>query len=71
VNTVGYFVLGSSVALAKADEGVLDAGIDELADLNQRLSEILRRMQTGMIQNYLLAMALGILLIAGFYMIFQ
>jgi NADH-quinone oxidoreductase subunit L len=71
VNTVGYFVLGSSVALAKADEGIVDAGIDELADLNQRLSEILRRMQTGMIQNYLLAMALGILLIAGFYMIFQ
>jgi len=42
-----------------------------LADLNQGLSEILRRVQTGLAQNYLLAGALGILLIAGFFVIFQ
>jgi NADH-quinone oxidoreductase subunit L len=50
---------------------VVDAAVDGLADLNQRLSEILRRVQTGMIQNYLLAMALGIVLIAGFFVILQ
>ena len=71
VNGIGDFVLGWSAISSKIDVDVVDAAVDGLADLNQRLSEILRRVQTGLIQNYLLAMALGILLIAGFFTIFQ
>jgi NADH:ubiquinone oxidoreductase subunit 5 (subunit L)/multisubunit Na+/H+ antiporter MnhA subunit len=71
VNGIGDFVLGWSAISSKVDVDVVDAAVDGLADLNQRLSEILRRVQTGLIQNYLLAMALGIVLIAGFFVIFQ
>jgi len=71
VNKIGDFVMDWSAISWRVDEHVVDAAVNELADLNQRLSEILRRVQTGLVQNYLLAMALGIVLIAGFFVIFQ
>jgi NADH:ubiquinone oxidoreductase subunit 5 (subunit L)/multisubunit Na+/H+ antiporter MnhA subunit len=71
VNKIGDFVMDWSAISWRVDEHVVDAAVNELADLNQGLSEILRRVQTGLVQNYLLAMALGIVLIAGFFVIFQ
>jgi NADH-quinone oxidoreductase subunit L len=71
VNTVGAFVLGTGDISWKADQKVVDRGVDMLAELSQGLSDILRRVQTGLIQNYFIVMALGILLIAGFFLVFR
>jgi NADH-quinone oxidoreductase subunit L len=71
VNTVGAFVLGTSDISWKADQRVVDRGVDMLAELSQGLSDILRRVQTGLIQNYFIVMALGILMIAGFFLVFR
>ncbi|MGH7406080.1 MAG: NADH-quinone oxidoreductase subunit L, partial [Candidatus Methylomirabilales bacterium] len=71
VNQVAHFVGGTAMASSEVDEEAIDAGIDWVAELNQTVSDIMRRLQTGLIQNYLLAMALGIFLLACLYIIFR
>ncbi|MGH7430645.1 MAG: proton-conducting transporter membrane subunit, partial [Candidatus Methylomirabilales bacterium] len=71
VNQVAHFVGGTAMASSEVDEEAIDAGIDWVAELNQTVSDVMRRLQTGLIQNYLLAMALGIFLLACLYIIFR
>jgi NADH-quinone oxidoreductase subunit L len=71
VNQVAHFVGGTALAAAEGDEKVIDTTVNWVAELNQTLSDIARRLQTGLIQNYLLAMALGIFLLACLYIIFR
>jgi NADH:ubiquinone oxidoreductase subunit 5 (subunit L)/multisubunit Na+/H+ antiporter MnhA subunit len=71
VNQVAHFVGGTALASAEVDEEVSDAALNWVAELNQTLSDIMRRLQTGLIQNYLLAMSLGIFLLACLYIIFR
>ncbi|MGH7381436.1 MAG: NADH-quinone oxidoreductase subunit L [Candidatus Methylomirabilales bacterium] len=71
VNQVAHFVGGTAMASTEVDEEVVDARVDWVAELNQTVSDIMRRLQTGLIQNYLLAMALGIFLVACLYIIFR
>jgi NADH:ubiquinone oxidoreductase subunit 5 (subunit L)/multisubunit Na+/H+ antiporter MnhA subunit len=71
VNQVAHFVGGTAMASTEVDEEVIDARIDWVAELNQTVSDIMRRLQTGLIQNYLLAMAFGIFVLACMYIIFR
>jgi NADH:ubiquinone oxidoreductase subunit 5 (subunit L)/multisubunit Na+/H+ antiporter MnhA subunit len=71
VNQVAHFVGGTAQASAEGDEEVSDAAVNWVAELNQTLSDIMRRLQTGLIQNYLLAMSLGIFLLACLYIILR
>jgi hypothetical protein len=71
VNQVAHFVGGTAMASTEAEEEVIDARVDWVAELNQTVSDIMRRLQTGLIQNYLLAMALGIFLLASLYIILR
>jgi len=71
VNQVAHFVGGTAMAPTEVDEEAIDARVDWVAELNQTVSDIMRRLQTGLIQNYLLAMALGIFVLACLYIIFR
>jgi len=48
----------------------VDGLVNRIADLIQGGSEVFRRLQTGVIQNYLLAMAMGIFVIVSLYFFF-
>ena len=50
------------------DLKIVDGLVNAIADLIQGGSVTLRRLQTGAIQNYILAMALGILGMVVFYL---
>ncbi|HZY31626.1 MAG TPA: proton-conducting transporter membrane subunit, partial [Candidatus Methylomirabilis sp.] len=71
VNQAAHFVGGTAMASTEVDEEAIDARVDWVAELNQTVSDFMRRLQTGLIQNYLLAMALGIFLVACLYIIFR
>ncbi len=71
VNRVADIVVGSGSSFSVVDEKVIDGAVNKVADLNQGLARILRRLQTGLIHNYLLVMALGIFLVASLFMIFR
>jgi NADH-quinone oxidoreductase subunit L len=71
VNKVADLVLRSSVTSSRVDRTVVDGAVNKVADIIQGWSSSWRRVQTGMLQHYLLAMAWGILLIAGLYLIFR
>jgi len=53
------------------DAGVVDGAVNKIADLIQSCSVALRYLQTGVLQQYILAMALGILLMVGVYLIIR
>jgi NADH-quinone oxidoreductase subunit L len=55
---------------AKFDFRGVDGLVNRIADLIQGGSEVFRRLQTGVIQNYLLAMAMGIFVIVSLYFFF-
>jgi NADH-quinone oxidoreductase subunit L len=71
VNAVAGLVFRASLTSSRVDESVVDGAVNRLADLVQAGGRVLRRFQTGVLQHYLLAMALGILVMAGLYMIFR
>jgi NADH-quinone oxidoreductase subunit L len=68
VNTVADVVLDASTASARADRTLVDGAVNRLADLLLHAGEFLRRIQTGVIQNYILAMVLGIFVIAVLFL---
>ena len=55
---------------AKFDFRGVDGLVNRIADLIQGGSEVFRRLQTGVIQNYLLAMAMGIFVIVSLFFFF-
>ena len=54
---------------AAFDETVVDGAVNGVADAAQNASGLLRRMQTGIVQNYALALTLGAVLLVGLLLI--
>ncbi len=70
VNGAATVTIGVSTGSDWNDIKIVDGAVNKIADVIQDSSAISRRLQTGVIQNYILAMALGIFLIVSVYIIF-
>ena len=57
--------------LWKMDGKVIDGAVNKVVHLVLGASATLRRLHTGVVQHYILALALGIFVIAILYLIFQ
>lgn len=63
----GTYVWLSQVALNRyADQKGIDAFFNGLGELTKRISVSLRRLQTGFVRSYALAVMLGVVLIVGY-----
>jgi NADH-quinone oxidoreductase subunit L len=70
VNGTGWLTVALSHLSAKFDFRGVDGLVNAIADLIQGGSQAFRRIQTGVLQNYLLAMAMGIFVIVSAYFFF-
>jgi NADH-quinone oxidoreductase subunit L len=70
VNGTGWFTVFLSQVSAKFDFHGVDGLVNAIADLIQGGSQTFKRIHTGMIQNYLLAMAMGAFVIVSLYFFF-
>jgi len=70
VNGTGWLTVTLSHLSAKFDFRGVDGLVNAIADLIQGGSQTFRRIQTGLLQNYLLAMAMGIFVIVSLYYFF-
>jgi NADH-quinone oxidoreductase subunit L len=70
VNGAGWLTVALSYLSAKFDFRGVDGLVNAIADLIQGGSQAFRRIQTGALQNYLLAMAMGIFVIVSLYYFF-
>ncbi len=68
VNGSSWLTIRMSVISSWHDIKIIDGLVNAIADLIQGGSLSLRRLQTGVIQNYILAMTLGILGMTVFYL---
>jgi NADH-quinone oxidoreductase subunit L len=51
------------------DEFIIDGTVNGIAYLIGWLSSVMRKMQTGMVQNYAFSMVVGAVIIAGYYIV--
>ncbi|MFQ5882169.1 MAG: NADH-quinone oxidoreductase subunit L [Candidatus Methylomirabilales bacterium] len=70
VNGTAAVTIGVSTGSNWGDIKIVDGLVNKIADIIQGGSAISRRLQTGVVQNYILAMAVGIFLIVSVYIIF-
>jgi NADH:ubiquinone oxidoreductase subunit 5 (subunit L)/multisubunit Na+/H+ antiporter MnhA subunit len=70
VNGVAHLVLGASATSSTVDERVVDGAVNGVATLALGASATSRRLHTGVVQHYILALALGIFVIAILYLLF-
>jgi NADH-quinone oxidoreductase subunit L len=70
VNGASWLTVALSNVSARFDFKGVDGLVNAIADVIQGGSASLRRIQTGIIQNYLLAMAMGIFVIVTLYYFF-
>jgi NADH-quinone oxidoreductase subunit L len=70
VNGASWLTVAMSSVSARFDFKAVDGLVNAIADLIQGGSASLRRIQTGIVQNYLLAMAMGIFVIVTLYYFF-
>ena len=70
VNGTGWLTVALSHLSAKFDFRGVDGLVNAIADLIQGGSQAFRRIQTGVLQNYLLSMAMGIFVIVSLYFFF-
>ncbi|RPI10559.1 MAG: NADH-quinone oxidoreductase subunit L, partial [Zetaproteobacteria bacterium] len=70
VNGAGALTVFLSAVSAKFDFRAVDGLVNAIADLIQGGSETFKRIQTGVLQNYLLAMAMGIFVIVTLFYFF-
>jgi NADH-quinone oxidoreductase subunit L len=70
VNGSSWLTVRLSLLSAWNDLKIVDGLVNAIADVIQGGSLSLRRIQTGVIQNYILAMALGILGMVVIYLFF-
>jgi len=69
VNGTAMATVGASVFSAwRLDLGIVDGLVNWIADLLQGGSDRVKRVQTGLVQNYIMAMALGIFVIVSLYL---
>ncbi len=70
VNGTSWLTVLLSRASARFDFRGVDGLVNAIADLIQEGSQAFKRIQTGVIQNYLLAMAMGIFVIVSLFFFF-
>ncbi len=70
VNGSGWLTVFLSRVSAKFDFNFVDGLVNKIADMIQGWSQGLRKIQTGVIQNYLLAMSVAVLMVTVIYMVF-
>ncbi|MFA5027381.1 MAG: NADH-quinone oxidoreductase subunit L [Candidatus Methylomirabilota bacterium] len=70
VNGTGWLTVALSALSARVDFHGVDGLVNAIADLIQDGSQAVKRIQTGLIQNYLLAMAMGVFVIVSLYVFF-
>jgi NADH:ubiquinone oxidoreductase subunit 5 (subunit L)/multisubunit Na+/H+ antiporter MnhA subunit len=70
VNGTGALTVFMSRVSAAFDFRGVDGLVNAIADLIQGGSNTFRRIQTGVLQNYLLAMAMGIFVIVSLFYFF-
>jgi NADH-quinone oxidoreductase subunit L len=68
-STVARDVIGFSVASQKVDSEIVDGAVNDVASAGSRLSNLLRRLQSGVTEQYVITFAIGIFLLL-LYMIF-
>ena len=71
VNGSSWLTVRLSLLSSWNDLKIVDGLVNAVADVIQGGSLRLRRVQTGVIQNYILAMSLGILSMVGLYLFFR
>jgi NADH-quinone oxidoreductase subunit L len=55
----------SEKTLSPFDQQAVDGAVNGVGRLTQGSSNILRRIQTGVVQNYALALVVGVVLVVG------
>ncbi|MBI4737909.1 MAG: NADH-quinone oxidoreductase subunit L [candidate division NC10 bacterium] len=70
VNGTSWLTVFASHLSARFDFRGVDGLVNAIADVIQGGSQAFKRLQTGVIQNYLLAMAMGIFVIVSLYFFF-
>jgi len=68
VNGVGYITLGFSIAYAWVDKHIIDGLVNLVGSSTERAGRTLRYAQTGVVQNYMLVVFLGVLVISLVYL---
>ncbi|MBO0889174.1 hypothetical protein J2P12_08765, partial [Candidatus Bathyarchaeota archaeon] len=68
-STVARDVIDYTSASGTLDSGVVDRGVNDVASAGSRLSNLLRRLQNGVTEQYIITFAIGIILLLV-YMIF-
>ncbi|HEX4920638.1 MAG TPA: proton-conducting transporter membrane subunit, partial [Candidatus Bathyarchaeia archaeon] len=67
--SVARDIIDYTTASGKLDSGVVDGAVNDVASTGSRLSNILRRFQSGVTEQYVIVFAIGIVLLLA-YMIF-
>jgi NADH:ubiquinone oxidoreductase subunit 5 (subunit L)/multisubunit Na+/H+ antiporter MnhA subunit len=65
---VGYFTVGLSILQGWFDKWVVDGLVNLIGGATKLTGRTLRFVQTGVVQNYLLIVFLGVLVIAWTYL---
>jgi len=71
VNGVATITRGSSSGSILFDNRIVDGAVNLMGALVETASRMLRRLQTGYVQNYALAMAIGIFVLLGIYVLLR
>jgi NADH-quinone oxidoreductase subunit L len=59
---------GSVMLWKEADAKVIDGVVNGTASLVDKLSAIIRKLETGYVQNYALGIVIGVAIITGYYL---
>src|SRR6185369_17225840 len=71
INNLLFVVIGGRIAYGMAwfDRNVVDGIVNGIGAVTRRSGTDLARVQTGRVQNYALGIALGLLVMAGSYLV--
>jgi NADH-quinone oxidoreductase subunit L len=67
VNATASLTVGAADLSSLADESLVDGAVNAVWKIFAQLSLLLRRVQTGLIQNYALMMLIGMGILVGFF----
>jgi NADH-quinone oxidoreductase subunit L len=67
VNAAASLTVGAADLSSLADESLVDGAVNAVWKIFAQLSLLLRRVQTGLIQNYALMMLIGMGILVGFF----
>jgi NADH-quinone oxidoreductase subunit L len=69
-NTIGRDIMDYSRASDQLDTRVVDRAANEVASYGSRLSNLLRKLQSGVTEQYVIAFAIGIILLLAYMLFF-